>query len=428
MSSLITKTVSRRISRMRYTQARLSGSGVTPNSVTSTQETAYPITLTDSLTGGANPHWRRQVRARENATTFLDGTKWRYRGGYGSSYTEYYIRSNGINYIRWASTTGCLSYCSKPTIPTTSSVAESQASLRLYKNIKKAETAIRGLTVLGELKETLRMLRNPAKGLRRGLDDYLGTVTKRARGRQTPSSRRRLVSETWLEYVFGWSPLISDIHDAGQALNRRLERYQGSYTKINAEERAIWDSISGYVNPTALNTITHRNWKEHTLYSSSVRYYGLYQSVCPNPVVADVNLFGVSWRDIAPTAWELIPYSFLVDYFTNIGDVLDAWSVRHEGIAWLSKTIRNRVRRRTVEHLLAIMPDHLLTGTIEQNKPKYASGSFSSAEMIGTRVIRNKSTAPSASFALELPGFSTKWINMSALLAARNRTRKQLFR
>jgi hypothetical protein len=28
---------------------------------------------------------------------------------------------------------------------------------------------------------------------------------------------------------------------------------------------------------------------------------------------------------------------------------------------------------------------------------------------------------------LEMPGLGTKWINMSALLAARNRTRRQLF-
>lgn len=34
--------------------------------------------------------------------------------------------------------------------------------------------------------------------------------------------------------------------------------------------------------------------------------------------------FGVSLSDIPSTAWELIPASFVADYFANIGDFLDA--------------------------------------------------------------------------------------------------------
>lgn len=35
--------------------------------------------------------------------------------------------------------------------------------------------------------------------------------------------------------------------------------------------------------------------------------------------------FGVSPADIFGAAWELIPYSFIVDYFVNIGDLLEAF-------------------------------------------------------------------------------------------------------
>lgn len=37
-----------------------------------------------------------------------------------------------------------------------------------------------------------------------------------------------------------------------------------------------------------------------------------------------MNIVGVSWGDVALTGWELIPWSFLVDYFTSIGDYLNA--------------------------------------------------------------------------------------------------------
>lgn len=32
---------------------------------------------------------------------------------------------------------------------------------------------------------------------------------------------------------------------------------------------------------------------------------------------------GLTIQEFVPTVWELIPYSFVVDYFTNIGDVVN---------------------------------------------------------------------------------------------------------
>jgi len=40
--------------------------------------------------------------------------------------------------------------------------------------------------------------------------------------------------------------------------------------------------------------------------------------------------FGLDLDDIAPTMWELVPYSFVVDWFCNISDILAAWSPHSE--------------------------------------------------------------------------------------------------
>jgi hypothetical protein len=43
---------------------------------------------------------------------------------------------------------------------------------------------------------------------------------------------------------------------------------------------------------------------------------------------------GFSWESFVPTVWELVPYSFILDYFTNIGDVLSAGLLVQSHLAW----------------------------------------------------------------------------------------------
>jgi hypothetical protein len=235
---------------------------------------------------------------------------------------------------------------------------------------------------------------------------------------------KRIVAETWLEHVFGWSPLLSDIRSAGQALNDRLNRFTGNYARISGhgtEETFL--ELPGFGRSVGGGLkfgyrITLRN-------ITQVRWYGQIRSVCENPIEADMRLFGVSWGDIVPTAWELIPYSFLVDYFTNIGDILNAWSVRVQDINWCARTER-RVSYYTYGNFY-----------IDENAAKTYPGFYkmiSSTANVGDctakrrYILRQPKTPEYPSIRLEMPGLGTKWINMSALVLARNRTRRQLFR
>jgi hypothetical protein len=139
-----------------------------------------------------------------------------------------------------------------------------------------------------------------------------------------------------------------------------------------------------------------------------------------------MRLLGVSWEDLIPTAWELIPYSFLIDYFTNIGDVLEGWSVHQSDLGWSAKLIRKRAERSSVNHrdskayTIANYPSFKSLTRI--------SLSCSQAVCIRTDVNRSPASVPHPSFSWEIPGMGRKWINMSALLASRNKVRRQIFR
>lgn len=417
-----TVTVVKSVPRVRYQKRTLT----TVNPVSQTYS-AGALSLTDWREGTNVPNWRYRIRNHLNAASFLTGEKWRASGGFGQHYMSFWNGPlpPGNGRFCYANTTGFLVWLTKPVISIDATRADNEARQKFYKQVKSAQTAFRSLTALGELRETLSMIRNPAKGLRRGLDDYLRSVTKRTRKVKKKSTKTRIVAETWLEHAFGWSPLISDIRSAGDALNRRLERYQGSYTRVSAQGKDETWTYGGLVTNQG-ETGTNRDWTFSTLQGVTVKCYGVVRSVCPSPVQADMTLFGANWREIVPTAWELVPWSFVVDYFTNIGDILDAWSVRKSDIAWSVTTTRKRVRRKTD----TIVDSNSFSGfNPYPGTPTQLVLTCSPAVIVGTSVRRDPyvGVPSNPSLEWEIPGFGSKWINLSALAVSVKRTRRQLF-
>lgn len=379
----------------------------------------------NSKTSTAMPGWRYRIRHHIGATTGRIIDQFKSSGGHGSAGVEFYHNTSpkGKTYASdyWV---GHIVYPSSyPSLPSSSAAADNEARMKFYKQAKNAQTAFSGLTFLGELRETLHMIRNPGRALREGLDDYVKHVTKRAR-RANRRNLNRIVSETWLEHAYGWAPFISDIKSAGSALNRRLDRFASSYTRITGKGKAETASFDVSLNTQEdvwLQYVTRR--LHRTI--NSVRYSAEIRSVNENPVQADMNLFGVSWGDIIPTAWELIPYSFLLDYFSNIGDILNAWSVRKVDIAWCNRS----EQLRGIRTLSELRINKAYTQSAVSSFSSWLSAYIATSHFRSVRetITRGANTPAYPSFRLEMPGLGTKWINMSALLAARNRTRRQLF-
>lgn len=124
------------------------------------------------------------------------------------------------------------------------------------------------------------------------------------------------ISETsslWLEWRYGWGPLVMDIVSALKA----LDKARGPRRFI-ARGLAKADLQSSSVKTRLTEGTAH--YRVDVNQTRLARAYVLYE--VSSELGALVNDFGVT--DFPASAWELVPFSFVVDWFIPVGDWLAA--------------------------------------------------------------------------------------------------------
>lgn len=122
------------------------------------------------------------------------------------------------------------------------------------------------------------------------------------------------VAGYWLEYQYGWKPLMDDLYAARQLFDK-LE----PEAMIISAKRVINGNYS-YDRRTAAENGIWANWKTNSKYSTTCHLYGR---------VKDSWLRAGSQYGLinpASLAWELVPWSFLVDWSLPIGNFLEAFT------------------------------------------------------------------------------------------------------
>jgi hypothetical protein len=299
-----------------------------------------------------------------------------------------------------------------------SNVAINRSLVKLYEDLASQETYFKGLVFSGELKESLSMIRHPARALRRGVSAYLSRL--RSRGPRLPYAKRlSFVRDTWLEYSFGWRPLVADIDNAMTAIQKNgalkpmFRMCRGSFRSDELMQRTTFDynpttslRLQGFINDTELCVAKH---------------YGVYHSQSPTTSVA--HRYGFSFSEFLPTLWELMPYSFLVDYFTNIGGILEALSYRNLGIGFVSQTLYRQGLRELVDMRVVVQdppPGYKMVYW------KASPGSYAAKQVQIQRTPNVGLQIPGLT--LKVPGNWSQWTNIAALSKQLEFTRLSLNR
>lgn len=361
--------------------------------------------MVSSKSGISNPLHVAQIKNHIDATTPFTAGKQEalLYGGRGSAVVKYHTTFGGT-FPATETFTGVLPmFVPLNTVDgSLNSKTNDIVRSKLYKLLDQRQTAFQGGVFLGELRETLRMIRNPAKGL----SDYiLGKQYRRYKRaahltRTSKRNARKAVADLWLETQFGWKPFMSDIEKgliARQQVLKRVEYEPFTVTATAEKTEAM-----------AVATWSHSRltWSEMEYIKRTTNYkvYGE-TYIKGNGVLGQL---GLAPRNFIPTIWELLPFSFLVDYFVNVGEVLTACSVDIGNIRRAS-AIRRKVCDTTVV-FSSFRPSAF--GDIDS-----VSGGFPPVTLRDKTVERFLGYGISRpSLRIGIPGRASQWYNMGALI------------
>lgn len=380
------------------------------------------LRLNTRTTGPNFSNWKQRIKSGRNATTELSGRLFRLRSVPFVA-THYLTPKPGVTVPSNAFTSGSYSGdlpVNMPVSPIKTGFdgLDSTAKSKFVSKCNKKLRSFQGGVFLGELRETLRTIRHPAQSIRRGLSSYLTSVEKQKRRiRRLPQRTRvaeanKVVSGTWLEYAFGWAPLLNDIDDGIETLAKHI------YGDDNPRDVMVVGEASSEHYSSQGQGQFGSNGYVYTMYQDitaacAIKYFG--KVAVSHPSKITLRRIGLSFSDIIPTAWELIPWSFAIDYFTNIGDILEGASFLRSQLRWVSRTERFQTTETTYAKATpSSSTNWVLTGHITGGKVVASVTDVSRAPFLGSLV---------PDFQFHLPGFSRQWINLGALVHQAQRSR-----
>lgn len=305
-----------------------------------------------------------------------------------------------------------------------SSLARAKAMSKAYKEVRKELRALQGLVVLGELRKTLQLIKRPLSSLRNGINDYFTAVSKRSRGVKR-TRLKGVLADTWLEYSFGWTPLLSDVRGLAEVAARLQYEHRRRVIRVFAND-IVPIQYSKLSTNAAEYAVVQRTQKD-TEEASCILRIGMdvRSSVGYGSVFDNLRrLSGFDFSEFVPAVWELVPWSFLVDYFSNVGEVLDAFSADTSMVRWVNMT-----EITSAERVVKFFLD--APATVDVFRIHYDIKDFisvyvaDSAEenLLGCYVAKRRSVTRSATtlsvppLRFELPGRATQFLNLAALFS-----------
>lgn len=171
--------------------------------------------------------------------------------------------------------------------------------------------------MIGELTETIHMLRHPLSSLY----PLVNRLRNKSFGKRPPRIGTKVVPSFWLEYQYGILPLLEDIESIRNMFDAKcvraiepLRRVKASSTEsssisVDAVKRAPYCTV--YVQGGATSSIKITDHIYYKLNDWGRNYESL-------------TGLGLNPFQLVDVAWAVTPYSFVVDWFVGIGKWLKA--------------------------------------------------------------------------------------------------------
>lgn len=138
------------------------------------------------------------------------------------------------------------------------------------------------------------------------------TRAKRRFSRQYAKDQSKAVANGWLELQYGWLPLISDCFGAAELIAQK------QFRELRVKASTFVNMRRTSYSDTSDSRWRTQNWAATELKCKYTVYFG-------SSYDALHTLSQVGITNPAYIAWELLPYSFVVDWFWPLGNWINTW-------------------------------------------------------------------------------------------------------
>ena len=220
-----------------------------------------------------------------------------------------------------------------------SAQATNSALDRFYTRLE--ERIILGMEYIVERKSLFDYL---ASGARLLYDIYIACRKRSFKTLRKYDPRRKKITvrrvemsfhEKWLEYHFAIAPIMSDIYNV--CMNQ--EPQHGSKIRVRAT-----------ASDTRLDSGSDWSGAWNTSNTVTVRKTLVGFATVTDPVLASGNYIGL---DPSKFIWDILPFSFVVDWFFNVGQWIDTIST--PGWAVINTSITTLTKRKSATHAYSTM-------------------------------------------------------------------------
>lgn len=367
---------------------------------------------TDSVTKGPDlPGWRYLIARGQNATTRLFGRKTLARWFDAYMYSRIKPSSGMHNLL----CTGFNVNGFNSSLPSgiVDATSEAKAASNFLNDYLDKLSTWRGGNAIAEFRETVRALNRPVGVLYRQSWDFVGRVGRLKKVyRLNPNQYGKQLTDAWLGYQLAIKPTVADVDDAWQSVIA-LSTSLGCYDELPIVGSSVRESlVSQQIGLTAPG-FSQTEYDRIVKLTNSVIYRGVLRCEPLGSNSAIAANFGVGFDDILPAVWEAVPFSFVVDYFTNVGECLDAIRYLRNSPRKMRRTFRNVLDTLCSDFRASPDSAHIDAST--------HGGRFYTRSTYVDRTVISEVPYPGLQFKMPNAG-STKWLNVAALAAGWIRT------
>jgi hypothetical protein len=201
-----------------------------------------------------------------------------------------------------------------------------QSLIRAYGKVNAA--SVLSLEILSDLDKTVGMMRKPFKSATTLLNKIL--MERRSLLKRKSMTAAKASAGAWLEYRYGWRPIIGDCKTVMRDSHKFRERIGGKRLVVRSGGQVTRSNSKTSVLTTGLVEANRADVFTSESITARVSAGVLYQVLEPDTPEKLLKMAGLRGQDFGPSVWEIIPYSFVVDWFVGVGDWLQAISPKPE--------------------------------------------------------------------------------------------------